>query len=198
MRAKARKPPRDAPSTTTAAAPTPQTARRLRGSAVVFAVAGAALNVAGATQPTFRFSDETWLSYDTNADIRIVAPSVVLAMTVLLLAARNVAAEWLVGAAAAFLALDYAQSTALTLDTEFEWLSMGLRSGGAALVLVALVLAWPAAQQRGRPISTAQAVALLVGCGAAMVGTWQVSTRTTSAPSSRGSASAPRRACSSC
>ena len=94
-------------------------------------------------------------------------------MTVLLLAKPRVAAEWLVGAAAAFLALDYAQSTALTLDSEFGWLSAGLRTGGAALVLIALVFAWPAAQQRGRPISIAPAILLVVGCSLVMVGTWR-------------------------
>jgi len=114
VRATARKPPREDPSTTTTATPMPETTRRLRGSAVALAVAGAALNLAGATQPTFRFSDETWLSFGTSVDIQVATPSIVLAMTVLLLATPRVAAEWLVGAAAAFLALDYAQTAALT------------------------------------------------------------------------------------
>ncbi len=150
---------------------------RLRRSAVVLAVAGAALTLVGAAQPYSRFSDDDWLSIDTSYDVQVVAPSIVLVMTVLLLGKPHVAAEWLVGAAAALVALDYFQTTALTLNQEFGWLSAGLRTGGAALAVVALVLAWPAAQQRGTPISAGPAIVLLAGCGLAMVGTWRYGTQ---------------------
>ena len=103
-----------------------------------------------------------------------------LLATALLLRVPGTAAEWLIGAGAAFFTLDYLYGLDVVIyrdvykEDVVHWGgSMAWRSAGALAILLAVILAWPRAAQPGPPIRRLPAAILVVGCAVALLGVSQ-------------------------
>ncbi len=108
------------------------------------------------------------------ADVGAWAPTVGLAVGVVLLWRRTgVGAEWIIGAGAAFVLLNYGG----VLDflrregNPIDSAAMAMRTIAAALAVVAVVLAWRKAEVPGPRISMVLGAVLLVGAVVAIIGT---------------------------
>jgi len=143
--------------------------------ALACAAAGAVLMLLGAGEPLLVDGTDLYQG-TTQQDIQHVVPSVVLIAAVLFTARPAVSASWLVGAAIAVLALDYASTTLWVglrvgyEDWEVGVESLFLRTAGAAFVLIAAFVAGQAMRHSPPPIDWPSGVALAAGSVLALVG----------------------------
>jgi hypothetical protein len=108
------------------------------------------------------------------ADVGAWAPTVGLAVGVVLLWRRpGVGAEWIIGAGAAFVLLNYGGLVDFLRreDNPIDTAAMLLRTIAAALAVVAVVLAWRKAEVPGPRISMVIGAVLVIGAVVAIIGT---------------------------
>jgi Protein kinase domain len=107
------------------------------------------------------------------ADVGAWAPTVALAVGVVLLWRQaGVGAEWIIGAGAAFVLLNYGGVLNFLVreDNPVDSTAMIMRTIAAALVVVAVVLAWRMAEVPGPRISMVMGAVLVAGALAAIIG----------------------------
>ena len=107
------------------------------------------------------------------ADVGAWAPTVALAVGVVLLWRRTgVGAEWITGAGAAFVLLNYGGLAAFLVreGNPVDTTAMVMRTIAAALTVVAVVIAWRLAEVPGPRINLLMGVVLVVAAIVAMTG----------------------------
>jgi serine/threonine protein kinase len=108
------------------------------------------------------------------ADVGAWAPTIGLAVGVVLLLRRTgVGAEWIIGAGAAFVLLNYGGVVDFLRreDNPIDSAAMVMRTIAAALAVVAVVLAWKKAEVPGPRISLLMGAVLIIAAVVAIIGT---------------------------
>ena len=108
------------------------------------------------------------------ADVGAWAPTVALVVGLVLLWRRTgVGAEWIIGAGAAFVLLNYGGLVDFLRreDTSLDTTAMVMRTIAAALTVVAVVIAWRLAEVPGPRINLVMGVVLVVAAIVALTGT---------------------------
>ncbi len=108
------------------------------------------------------------------ADVGAWAPTVALAVGVVLLWRRTgVGAEWIIGAGAAFVLLNYGGLVDFLRreDNPLDATAMVMRTIAAALTVIAVVIAWRLAEVPGPRINLVMGVVLVVAAIVALTGT---------------------------
>jgi hypothetical protein len=122
---------------------------------IVLAVVSVVVSFIGASQRVV--DNQSWLDLDYVRSMQTWLPMLVLLAAVLFFRSPGTAAEWVVGAGTAYVGLSFVPGVMyviyLTVEQDYTpgFASLVLRTAGAVVAVVAVVLAWRVADHEGPP-----------------------------------------------
>jgi hypothetical protein len=136
---------------------------------VIVAVAAVVVSFIGASQ---RVTDsQSWLDVDYVRSMQVWFPMLVLLAAVLFFRSPGTAAEWVIGAGTAFVGVSFVSGLMSVTyqivenDSTAGWASLVLRTAGAIVAVVGVVLAWRVADHEGPPFPRAVQAMLVAAAG---------------------------------